>query len=191
VSQPILCFLDVETTGTNPARHGIIQIGGVITVQEGGGIRDLEEFSFDVAPYPADEIEDEALLVTGVTREQLKGFMAATAAHRSLTGVFEKHCDKYDKTDKMIFVGFNAPFDYGFLRRWFEKAGDKYFGSWFWYPPVDVMCLAMLRLVPVRHEMTDFKLATVAARLGVPFKNAHQALADVRATKAIFELVRQ
>ena len=190
MTHPKFCFLDLETTGINPARHGIIQIGGIICAEEAGSLLDLEEFSLDVAPFPQDLIEDEALQVSGVTREQLKGFMAPHVAHKTLTTLFEKHCNKYDRADKMLFVGFNAPFDYGFLRRWFEKAGDKYFGSWFWHPAVDVMSLAMLKLAPSRHEMPDFKLTTVTAKLGISLVQAHQALADARAAKAIFELVR-
>jgi DNA polymerase III epsilon subunit-like protein len=52
------------------------------------------------------------------------------------------------------------------------------------------MSLAMLSLADRRHEMTDFKLVTVAAHLGVGLDQAHNALADARATKAIFEKVR-
>jgi DNA polymerase-3 subunit epsilon len=186
---PKLCFLDVETTGMSSMKHGIIQIAGIICKDENGKFEEVEEFSFNVAPFPADLIEDEALAISGLTREQIKGFAAPPEVHKSLTAVFEKHCNKYDKKDKMIFVGYNASFDYGFLRRWFEKAGDKYFGSWFWHPPVDVMSLAMLRMAGIRHELTDFKLTTVAATLGVPLPAAHTAPADIRATRHVFEKV--
>jgi DNA polymerase III subunit epsilon len=186
---PKLCFLDVETTGMSSMKHGIIQIAGIICKDENGVLEEVEEFSFNVAPFPADLIEDEALAISGLSREQIKGFAAPAEVHKNLTAVFEKHCNKYDKKDKMIFVGYNASFDYGFLRRWFEKAGDKYFGSWFWHPAVDVMSLAMLRMAGVRHELADFKLTTVAAKLGVPLAAAHTAPADIRATRHVFERV--
>jgi DNA polymerase III epsilon subunit-like protein len=185
-----LCFLDVETTGMSQTKHGIIQVGGCICGEEGEGLNILEEFCLNSAPFPADLIEDEALAVSGVTREQLRGFPPPAVVHKDLIAVFEKHCNKFDKKDKMLFLGYNASFDYGFLRKWFDKAGDKYFGSWFWHPAVDVMGLAMLRLVDIRHELPDFKLTTVAARLGVPLDQAHNALQDARATKSIFEKVR-
>jgi DNA polymerase III alpha subunit (gram-positive type) len=186
---PKLCFLDVETTGMSSMKHGIIQIAGIICKDEGGRLEEIEEFSFNVSPFPADLIEDEALAISGLTREQIKGFAAPADVHKNLTAIFEKHCNKYDKKDKMIFVGYNVSFDYGFLRRWFEKAGDKYFGSWFWHPAVDVMSLAMLRMAGVRHELTDFKLTTVAAKLGILLPAAHTAPADIRATRHVFERV--
>ena len=188
--KPKICFLDVETSGISQMRHAIVQIGGLICADEGGAPAVLEEFCLNVAPFPADVIEDEALAVSGVTRDQLRTFPAPGAVHGDLTRLFEKYCNKYDKKDKMLFVGYNAPFDYGFLRKWFEKNGDKYFGSWFWHPAVDVMSLAMLRLAENRHAMSDFKLVTVAAQLGLPVEQAHNALADARVTKAIFEKVR-
>lgn len=188
--KPKICFLDVETTGTSHVKHGVIQIGGMICSDEEQACVTLEEFCFPCAPFPTDLIEDEALAVSGFSREQINGFPPPAAVHASLTSLFEKHCNKFDRKDKMIFAGYNAPFDYGFLRKWFEKAGDRYFGSWFWHPAVDVMSLAMLRLAEFRHEMPDFKLVTVAAKLDIPIERAHNALEDVRATKSIFEKVR-
>jgi DNA polymerase III subunit epsilon len=187
---PKLCFIDCETTGTNPSRHGVIQIGGIISQEAGGALTELEEFSFNVAPYPADQIEEEALGVTGLTREQVKAFPPPGEVHPALLKVFGGHCNKFDKKDKMLFIGYNAQFDYNFLRKWFDKGGDKYFGSWFWNPPVDVMTLAMVRLAGSRPEMPDFKLTTVAGALGIPTGNAHTPLADARMAKRIFEIAR-
>ena len=187
--KPKLCFIDVETTGISQARNGIVQIGGLVCTEEGGITAVLDEFCLNVAPFPGDVIDDESLAVSGVTREELKTFPPPAAVHADITRLFEKYCNKFDRKDKMVFLGYNAPFDYGFLRKWFEKCGDKYFGSWFWHPAVDVMSLAMLRLADARNEMPDFKMVTVAAHLGIPIEQAHNALADARATKAIFEKV--
>jgi DNA polymerase III alpha subunit (gram-positive type) len=182
---PVLCFLDVETTGTNHSKNGIFQIGGVFC-HDDPQAAEIEEFQFNVAPFPADLIDDAALAVSGVTADQIKGFEDPASVHKKLTTVFGKHCNKFDRKDKMVFLGYNAQFDYGFLRKWFDKIGDRYFGSWFWHPPVDVMSLAMLHLAPVRQELSDFKLGTVAARLDVPLEAAHTAVADARAARGVF-----
>jgi DNA polymerase III alpha subunit (gram-positive type) len=186
VATPKFCFVDVETTGTSHSKNGVIQIGGIICRNEAGALSDVEEFELNVAPYPADLIEDEALAVSGMTREQIGAFDPPAVVHTRLIAILEKHCKKFDKKDKMIFLGYNAPFDYGFLRKWFDKAGDKYFGSWFWHPPVDVMSLAALKLVGMRPDMPDFRLGTVAMKLGITVVQAHSALVDARATKEIF-----
>lgn len=186
---PVFCFIDVETTGKNQVRNGIIQIGGVICRREGDALTVLQEFELNAAPFPADLIEDEALAISGITRDQLAHFDPPDVVHGKLTEVLGKYCNKFDRRDKMVFAGYNASFDYGFLRRWFEKGGDKYFGSWFWHPPVDVMTLAMVHLAEVRQELADFKLGTVAARFQLTGEVAHTALGDARTTKAIFERV--
>lgn len=60
-----LFFFDLETTGTNPGRHGIHQISGEIMVD--GVTR--EQFDFKVRPNPQAQIEEDALKVGGVTKE--------------------------------------------------------------------------------------------------------------------------
>ena len=62
-----LLFFDLETTGTNPGKHGIHQISGQIVID--GIVK--ESFDFHVHPNPKAIIEDEALAVAGVTREQI------------------------------------------------------------------------------------------------------------------------
>lgn len=36
---------------------------------------------------------------------------------------------------------------------WFEKSRDKYFGSWFYFPPIDVMGMAAVHLISRRAGM--------------------------------------
>lgn len=184
-----LAFIDLETTGTQPDKHGVIQIAALLCRYD-DHLVDLEELSFNVAPFPDDVIEDEALAVSGTTREQLATFAPPAEVHGQLTDALGRHCDRYNSKDKLVFAAYNAPFDARFLRRWFEKVGDKYYGSWFWHPPIDVMSLAMLHLAAQRPQMRDFKLTTVAETLGVPLLKAHTAIEDVRATRHIFEKVR-
>ena len=65
-----LLFFDLETTGTNPGRNGIHQISGQVVID--GIVK--ESFDFHVQPNPKAAIEDEALAVAGVTREQIAKF---------------------------------------------------------------------------------------------------------------------
>jgi DNA polymerase-3 subunit epsilon len=189
VKAPLCCLVDVETTGTRPVeKYGVIQIAGVICVPENGALREIDSFNFRCAPHAGDLISKEALAVNGTTIEQLRTYPSPLEVHAHLTQQLARHVRKFDKTDKMFLVGYNGGFDADHLRAWFDKAGDKYFGSWFWTPCIDVMTMAALRLADRRSSMPNFKLTTVAEALGVAPFEAHDALADVRATKSIYEI---
>ena len=179
-------FIDVETTGIDPLKHGIIQIAGIYSCADETKIIDKGNFFSTVAPFRTDTIDSEALKVTHTTREQVLSYESPKKVHKLLLASFDKVCNKFDKFDKMFFMGYNAQFDFAFLRRWFEKVGDRYFGSWFWTPPIDVMSLAVVYLARERYEMPDFKLSTVASRMGIPHGKAHDALSDVKVTREIF-----
>ncbi len=107
--------------------------------------------------------------------------------------MISKHCDRYRKEDKIHFTGWNADFDADFVREFFEKNGDPYFGSWFWYPILDVSKLAGLQLAPRRHQMVNFRLTQVARflNLEVDEAKAHDAMYDIELTMRIFLLLTQ
>lgn len=183
-----LFFFDLETTGTNPGRHGIHQISGEIMVD--GVTR--EQFDFKVRPNPQAQIEEDALKVGGVTKEQILAYPPMYDIYRKLINMLEKYVDKYNKKDKYFLVGFNnASFDNQFLRGFFLQNGDQYFGSWFWSNSFDVMVLATPYLAANRAEMENFKLATVAKDLGIEVSedNLHDASYDIALTKGIFQIV--
>lgn len=183
-----LFFFDLETTGTNPGRHGIHQISGEIMVD--GVTR--EQFDFKVRPNPQAQIEEDALKVGGVTKEQILAYPPMYDIYSKLINMLEKYVDKYNKKDKYFLVGFNnASFDNQFLRGFFLQNGDRYFGSWFWSNSFDVMVLATPYLAANRAEMENFKLATVAKALGIEVSedNLHDASYDIALTKGIFQIV--
>lgn len=134
-----LLFFDLETTGTNPGRNGIHQISGQVVID--GIVK--ESFDFHVQPNPKAAIEDEALAVAGVTREQIAKYPAMGTVYRQFVAMLGKYVDKYNSKDKFFLVGYNnAAFDNQFLRGFFLQNNDKFFGSWFWANSMDVMVLA-------------------------------------------------
>lgn len=182
-----LFFCDLETTGTDCERHGIVQIAGMIVAG-----RDEEPFNFRVAPFPKDDIDDEALKKNGVSRSRMRRYRKPSRVYHELSELLGRYVDKYDPRDKVFFVGYNAKFDMDFLRRFWVKNEDKYFSSWFWHPPLDLMALAAFLLSPRRALLADFKLATVAEHLGVPLENPHEAGSDIAATRSLYEqLIRR
>jgi DNA polymerase-3 subunit epsilon len=99
--------------------------------------------------------------------------------------------DKYDKTDKFFLVGYNTQsFDIPFLRRFFDDAGDKFFGSYFHNHSFDVIVFALYYLRNRRAYMDDFKLATVYEEItknSVVEEETHEATYDIQLTYEIFK----
>lgn len=183
-----LLFFDLETTGTNPGKHGIHQISGKIVID---GV-EKESFDFRVQPNPKAIIEEEALNVAGVTREQVLAYPPMREVYDQFVAMLSKYVDKFNKKDKFFLVGYNnAAFDNQFLRGFFLQNGDTYFGSWFWSNSIDVMVLASAYLATRRPEMENFKLSTVAKTLGVNVDSdsLHNAMYDIELTKAVFDIV--
>lgn len=183
-----LFFYDLETTGTNPGRHGIHQISGEIVIDG----KSVETFDFKVQPNPKAQIEDAALAVGGVTREQIMAYPPMGQVYTQLVTMLAKYVNKYDKTDKFHLVGYNnRGFDDNFFRGFFLQNGDNYFGSWFWADSIDVLVLASTFLANRRADLPNFKLATVADFLGIDTTagKLHDASFDIYVTKAVFDFI--
>ena len=178
-------YFDVETTGVNAFKNAIHQIAFIIEIN--GEIVAKEDWR--IKPFPKAIIEDEALAVSGVNREQINGYRDHEQGLKDLKTLMANHVDKFNKTDKMHLVGFNNRyFDDRFLRNWFEICGDDYFGSWFWADSLDVMVLASQKLLSRRWSMKNFKLMTVAQEFGIGVDEdlAHDGLYDVGVTREIY-----
>lgn len=183
-----LFFYDLETTGTNPGRHGIHQISGEIVIDG----KTVETFDYKVQPNPKAQIEDAALEVGDVTREQIMAYPPMGQVYTELVKMLSKYVNKYDKTDKFHLVGYNnRGFDDNFFRGFFLQNGDNFFGSWFWSDSIDVLVLASTFLADRRAELSNFKLATVAQFLGIDTTagKLHDASFDIYVTKAVFDFI--
>lgn len=181
-------YFDTETTGVKHWKNGIHQISGAIEID--GQI--TEHFDFKVQPFKDAIIEDEALAVSGITRQQIASYEPMQQVKSTICGMLSKYVDKYDKRDKFFLIGYNnASFDNQFLRAFFAQCNDNYFGSWFWSSPIDVMILAGEFLKKERHLMNDFKQSTVARYLEIEVDETklHDAEYDVNLMIQIYKKV--
>lgn len=181
------CFEDTETTGTNCVKNGVIQFAGHIIFENDGKYEIKDTFNFTPNLFPTDVVDEEALKVNGITMEEILGRELPHHSYSSFIKMLSKYVNKYDRQDKMFFIGYNARFDFDFMRAWFEKCGDKYFGSWFYFPPIDVMNQAIIQLIHERHLLPNFKLQTVADYLKIEADGKyHDALKDIDITEKLF-----
>jgi len=183
-----LLYFDLETTGVRHWKDGIHQISGCIDIN--GKI--MEWFDLKIRPNPKAEISDDALKVSGVTREEIQAYMPMEEGYAKLVEILGKYVDKFNKNDKMFLVGYNcASFDVPFLRALFVQNGDNYFGSWFYSASLDVMIIAAQYLVTERVEMENFKLGTVATWMGIEVDalKQHDARYDVEIMRELHRRV--
>ncbi len=181
-----LLFLDVETTGTDPERHGLIQLAGIIEID--GKV--INTFNAKVRPFKGDAVNKEALKINGTTIEEIRQYPESETQYKKLIDLLDKFVDKYNKKDKLSIVGYNPKFDDDFLRAWFMKCGANKFtyGSYFWWPLIDVASNTAWLYRDQRAKFENFKLMTVAKALGVDMGegDAHNAAYDVGVTRKLF-----
>ena len=180
-----LLFVDTETTGQFEHIHHIWEVAAIY--DEDGKFK--SKFEMKAAPPPNAKYNKEALDSCGVVMEDL---WEIKHDQRDLKETFEawlsELVDKFDSDDKLFFCGYNAEFDYRFLRRLWKDHDDNFFGSFFWFPYIDLMSISAWALVKQRHLLPNFKLFTVAKAMGLPVdKNKqHTAMYDCRVVRQIY-----
>jgi DNA polymerase III subunit epsilon len=151
-----LAIVDVETTGSDPATDRITEIA----VLQADGIALTAQWSTLV--NPGKSIPGAVQVLTGITQEMVD------AAPR-----FAQIADElYERLAGRVFVAHNARFDYGFLRREFERAGLKYLAK--------TLCTVRLsrRLYP---GAAGHDLDSLIERHGLDCEARHRALPDAGA----------
>jgi len=178
---------DLETTGTEPGRHGVIQIAGAIETEEGL----VEEFNLKMKPFKGDLISKEALAVNGVAMDEISTFMDPLEAYQKLNCILDRHGFRKNKAKRYIPGGYNNQFDLQFLSAWYEKCSGGPYAFWdhLQFQPIDpypvLVCLWRAGII----ETKDCKLETMCKHFGIALANAHDAMADIRATIALTKKV--
>ncbi len=184
----IKIFYDTETTGVDYKKHSMIQLAGLIEIDDVV----VDEFNYDIKPHPKALIEPEALKVNKKTVEEIMLYTDMKLVLPVFKKKLSRYIDRFDKDDNAFLVGFNnASFDDKFLRKFFELCGDDFINSWFYGNTIDVSVLASQYLLNRRSKMPTFKLKRVAMELGIEVDNneTHDALYDTQLTRQIYRIV--
>lgn len=180
-----LCFVDTETTGTNSKENSIFELAAIIDIDgEYSG-----RFCENAKPFDGDVISKEALDKTGKAEEEIWSYSNDQGDLKLLYQKWlEEFVDPMDKTDKLHLVGYNAEFDYRFMRTLWEELEDKYFGSYFWFPYIDMMTILGWAMIKQRSELKNFKLYTIAHSMGVDVDpdKLHGAMYDCRLVRKLY-----
>jgi DNA polymerase III subunit epsilon len=151
-----LAIVDVETTGSDPAADRVSEIA----LLEVDGFELRRQWSTLV--NPGRRLPGAIQALTGITQEMVE----RAPRFAELAG------ELYDRLAGRVFVAHNARFDYGFLRREFERAGLKYVAK--------TLCTVRLsrRLYPSRR---GHDLDSLIERHGLQCEARHRALPDAAA----------
>jgi DNA polymerase III subunit epsilon len=151
-----VAFVDLETTGGNPAHHRIIEVG--VVAANAAGL----EYEWSTLVDPGMPIPYGVQRVTGITDEMVERAPIFEDIAAQLVQRFEGR----------LFVAHNARFDYGFLREELRRSGIRFESR--------VACTVRLSR-RVNPELPRHNLDMLIACLGLDVTARHRALPDAQA----------
>ncbi len=183
-----ILWLDTETTGLNPKKHGLREIGYILVINGQVVLKDVLQIDPRTYKNKIVEIDNQALELSNITIEDFDNYDDSAFAFDRFSPILE-FIDKEDKNDYFTLAGFNVKFDNDFLREWFyDNDAGADFKNYFHYKVIDVFPL----VITLKHlgliGTVDDKLKTVCEYFDIPI-DAHNALSDIEATKNLYELI--
>ncbi len=158
--------LDLETTGLEPSKDRIIEIGAV-------KVRNKEVVGeYGTLINPQMEIPDRITELTGISNDMVQGKPLIAQALGELL----------DFCEELPLLGHNLMFDYSFVK---HQAVDA--GMVFEKKGMDTLKLARA-LLP---ELPSRSLQNLRMHYEIPQKDAHRALEDARTTYLLYERLRE
>jgi DNA polymerase III epsilon subunit-like protein len=164
-----LAFFDLETTGLDPARHEIIEMGLVLT---DANHKVLDEWEVKVKPLHLERAEPEALRIN---RYNPADWLFALDLKPALEVLMEKAADA-------TLITHNITFDWSFLQAGLATAGVK---NRLHFHRLDLMSIAYAKLYK-EPRVERFSLAALADFFKITNERAHTALADTQTAYQLF-----
>lgn len=179
-------WIDTETTGIDTSDSAAFQVACVLV--DNGQL--ICERCFFLNPLSETiKYHEGAGSVHGYSEEQIKAFPPEKEQVSRIATFFEEARELFEKdgskTEKMIIAGYNVSFDIGHLKALFERNDyrlEDYFLSVIADVFLQVKKAGIQKALPY---LPGRKLGTVAKHLGVKLEDAHDALADIRATREV------
>ncbi|MBR5974784.1 MAG: PolC-type DNA polymerase III [Clostridiales bacterium] len=171
--------IDVETTGLDCTREGLLEIAAIrYTKDENGEYQETDVFTTMVAPGVP--ISEKAREMTGITEEMIDGAPAPFDAVTKLAAFLNEND---------VLVGHNIFFDMGFIREAgfmidIEQLDEEKHHPYrvkFYQSEIDTVS-AVTYLYP---EMEKHGLVDACEYLGINIGNHHRAMDDARASAKI------
>ncbi len=171
----VFVSVDVETAGPIPGEFSLLSIGACAVFDP------TQTFACELKPINCNA-DPKALEVTGLSLDELAktGLDPAEAMHR-----FEEWLAALARDDGIVvFVGFNAPFDWSFVNYYFHRFGS---GNPFGFAALDIKALYM---GATGCNWAETRSSKIMERLKPGLKGNHHALQDAQYQAEIFRLIQ-
>ena len=179
-------WLDVETTGLEVSDSAPFQIAFILV--ENGTFINSELFFLNPLSETI-KYHEEAGKIHGYSEEQIRSFEPESVQVQKIAAYLDKSCSLRDecgiKDERLIIAGYNVGFDVKHLTALMERNGfdmDFYFTGQIADVYEQVKQAGIQKVLPY---LPNRKLPTVAKHLGIELENAHDALADITATRGV------
>lgn len=186
------CFIDTETTGLqSEGTDEVHQIACIITDDKAKPI-DYINLKFEPSFDALNNMADEALAKCRLTREEIRSReLNRLTSFRVFEKFLNKHVNRFDKSDKMQFIAYNAPFDLRFIEKYFKQNNNDYMGSYFWRPELCVYRELAWMLQNERDQIQSMHLSDMCKYAEVDFNEdeAHDAMYDTKKTLELFRKI--
>ena len=172
----IFVSVDVETAGPIPGEFSLLSIGACVVFEPS------KTFSCQLKPINR-KADPKALEVAGLSLDKLaRTGLDPSEAMRSFSDWLRIVAGE---NDSIVFVGFNAPFDWSFVNYYFHRFGDS---NPFGFTALDIKALYM---GATGCNWADTRSSKIAERLKPTLKGDHDALHDAQYQAEIFRLIHK
>lgn len=171
-----ILWIDTETTGLSDKKHGIISIAAIIDIDG----KAVESFEMEMKPTGR-FCDDGALQVNGYTRQQISRFTPWEQVLPVFMAKLNFLSRKYYSDLQFTLGGQNIPFDNRFVRSWCGGAVE------YWEILVDQKNMIDTQKISKQFpELESHKLGDLCRAFGITLSNAHNAMADIEATRSLY-----
>ena len=172
-------IIDVETTSLNADKGAIIELAALVLHDK----KEVGRFEVRIEPFDGAEISYD------IGKDLRR--IPQREAYIHFIQFLDKFINKFDKEDKFHFIAYNAEFDTKFVRKFFERNGNAFYGSYFFSPSICMMQAAAMSFMKkhTRSNINSMKLKDVASANQITVKNEklHNAMYDVEITYELFK----
>lgn len=175
-----ILWIDVETTGLDRHRNGIIQIAGLVDID--GEI--LERF--DLQMNPEAEFDPASQEIHGISQREIALYPAKQETFERFKALLDRYVRSDVPESRFHPGGYNVRFDLGFLEQWFHDMKDPGLSPYFRRERIDPShMMKAFQEYRGRQLMPSWSLRAVAAQMGFSYAQRHDALEDVEITREI------